>query len=75
MKFAKVDEDAYEITMNLDTLRRISDAFATHFHEGDADDRDKVLLTSFENAYERFTHTDETETGEVDLSNSEEDSE
>lgn len=69
MKFVKVDEDSFLVeNLNLDAIRRISDAFATHFHSGDADNRDKVLLSSFENAYGRFSHSDEAETGEVDLS-------
>ena len=56
MQFTKVDEDAYDVRMNLDTLRRISNAFALQVaHESqtpDPDERNVVLRNSFNNGYE-----------------------
>ncbi|QGH79462.1 hypothetical protein SEA_LIMPID_154 [Streptomyces phage Limpid] len=48
MQFTQVDEDAYSVLMNLDTIKRIGDGLA-------GDERDEVLKTSFANAHERLT--------------------
>ena len=48
MQFTKVDDDAYTVLVNLDTIKRIGDGLAS-------DERDEVLKTSFANAHERLT--------------------
>jgi hypothetical protein len=55
MQFTKVDEDKYEVTMNLDTISRIAGAFADQQNEGQGDKRDAVLGASFSNAHERLS--------------------
>lgn len=61
MKFVKVDEDAYEVTVNLDTIRRIAGAFGDQENEGMDDERDVVLAASFSNAYERLSQPETSE--------------
>ncbi|AXQ63400.1 hypothetical protein SEA_COMRADE_156 [Streptomyces phage Comrade] len=56
MKFVKVDEDAYEVTVNLDTIRRIG--------ELQGDERNEVIGTSFQNAHERLSQPEATEVAE-----------
>lgn len=62
MQFVKVDEDAYDVRMNLDTIRRIGGAFLDQENEGMGDERDAVLGTSFQNAHERLSQPEVSET-------------
>lgn len=61
MKFVKVDEDKYEVTMNLDTIARIAGAFGDQENEGMGDKRDNVLGTCFSNAHERLSRPETSE--------------
>ncbi|AXG66239.1 hypothetical protein SEA_ANNADREAMY_147 [Streptomyces phage Annadreamy] len=61
MQFTKVDEDAYTVLMNLDTIQRIAKAFGDQENEGMGDERDAVLGTSFENAHERLSKPETSE--------------
>jgi hypothetical protein len=53
MKFVRVDEDAYEVTMNLDTIRRIGAL--------EGDERDAVIANGFRNAHERLSEPETSE--------------
>lgn len=55
MKFTRIDEDSYAVTMNLDTISRIGNAFGDQRNEGLGDARDEVLGASFNNAHERLS--------------------
>jgi hypothetical protein len=54
MQIVKVDEDAYDVRMNLDTIRRLG-ALA-------GDERDNVIATGFRSAHERLTQPETSET-------------
>ncbi|QOI67528.1 hypothetical protein SEA_BEUFFERT_153 [Streptomyces phage Beuffert] len=47
MQFTRVDEDAYSVLMNLDTIRRIGSL--------EGDERNAVIATGFRNAHERLS--------------------
>ncbi|UUG69462.1 hypothetical protein SEA_SHAM_155 [Streptomyces phage Sham] len=64
MKFVKVDEDAYEVTMNLDTILEIGAGLSALADNGDgasASDRTEVLGRSFSNAYQKFSQPETSE--------------
>lgn len=66
MQFTQVDEDAYTVLVNLDTIARIGNAFRTQENEGMGDERDIVLGASFENAHERLSQPATNEVEETD---------
>ncbi|AXH49272.1 hypothetical protein HWB76_gp130 [Streptomyces phage Blueeyedbeauty] len=53
MQFTKVDEDAYTVLVNLDTIRRIGSL--------SGDERDAVIATGFRNAHERLSQPETSE--------------
>jgi hypothetical protein len=61
MQFTKVDDDAYTVLVNLDTIRRIGGAFLDQENEGMGDERDAVLGASFSNAHERLSKPETSE--------------
>lgn len=71
MKFVKVGEDAYEVTMNLDTISRIAGAFLTQENEGQGDSRDGVLGAGFSNAHARLSQPEASEEDVVETPESE----
>lgn len=57
MQFAKVDEDAYDVRMNLDTILEIGSGLSALVHNGDggsSNDRTEVISKSFMTAYDNF---------------------
>ena len=65
MQFTQVDEDAFDVRVNLNTISRIGEAFDALVGSGSADERDEVLRRSFNGAYAKLTQSD-TETVEDD---------
>jgi hypothetical protein len=67
MQFTQVDEDAYNVLVNLNTISRIGEAFDALVASGNADERDEALRNSFNGAYAKLS---EPETDVVDESDS-----
>lgn len=53
MQFVKVDEDSYDVRMNLDTIRRIglTMSYVDESSRFDEESRDEVIGKSFKTAY------------------------
>ncbi|QIQ63020.1 hypothetical protein SEA_MOAB_159 [Streptomyces phage Moab] len=65
MKFVRTGDDAFEVTMNLDTMTRISSL--------QGDERDAVIAKSFATASESFAaDTEDAETNSVETHDDEE---
>jgi hypothetical protein len=57
MQFTKVDEDAYDVRMNLDTIRRISVEMSYLDEDSrfdDVDERKQAIANGFKTAYSKF---------------------
>lgn len=64
MKFVKVDEDKYEVTMNLDTIRRIGSELSYLDEDSrfdDVDTRREAIGKGFSNAYDKFSQPETSE--------------
>ncbi|QQV92505.1 hypothetical protein SEA_FORREST_165 [Streptomyces phage Forrest] len=66
MQFTQVDEDAFDVRVNLNTISRIGEAFDALVGSGNADERDEVLRRSFNGAYAKLTQSDAEEVEEAD---------
>lgn len=58
MQFAKVDDDAYTVVMNLDTIRRISVEMSyidEHARFDGVDQRKRAIGQGFKTAYNNFS--------------------
>lgn len=66
MQFTQVDEDAFDVRVNLNTISRIGEAFDALVGSGNADERDEVLRRSFNGAYAKLTQSDAEEVDESD---------
>lgn len=57
MQFVKVDQDAYDVRMNLDTILEIGSGLAALIDNGDggsSNNRTEVVSKSFMTAYDKF---------------------
>lgn len=59
MQFTRVDEDAYDVRMNLDTIKRISESMTYIGSDNPVDDnRNQAIAAGFGNAHKRFSEPD-----------------
>lgn len=66
MQFTQVDEDAFDVRVNLNTISRIGEAFDALVGSGNSDERDEVLRRSFNGAYAKLTQSDTEEVDQPD---------
>ncbi|WMI33535.1 hypothetical protein SEA_KENREY_166 [Streptomyces phage Kenrey] len=66
MQFTQVDEDAYDVRVNLNTISRIGEAFDALVASGSADERDETLRNSFNGAYAKLTQPETEKVEESD---------
>jgi hypothetical protein len=61
MQFTQVGDDAYDVRMNLDAIKRISENMTSLTADG-VDERNQAIATGFGSAYNKFSQpSEETE--------------